>query len=106
MSVTIEPTVTPAPKPEWPEITTYICRDKYGDIFPCMCPEADMLESELVHLATVVIPSSAECERRAKVEAARERVIEIARQLDTLGSGMILLHKALTELRTIEQEAP
>jgi hypothetical protein len=80
MSVTIEPTVTPALKPEWPEITGYLCRDGFGYVSILVGDEGDVKEDireqNLLHLATVTIPSSAECERRAAALAELERASE------------------------------
>jgi hypothetical protein len=73
----IEPTVTPAPKPEWPELLGYLCRDSFGYVSILVGDEGDVKEDigeeGLLHLATVTIPSSADCERRAAALAELER---------------------------------
>jgi hypothetical protein len=80
MSITIEPTVTPAPKPEWEKVTGYLCRDGFGYVSILVGDEGDVKEDigeqSLLLLATVTIPSSADCERRAAALAELERASE------------------------------
>jgi hypothetical protein len=69
----IEPTVTPAPKPEWPELLGYLCRDSFGYVSILVGDEGDVKEDigeeGLLHLAT-------DCERRAAALAELERASE------------------------------
>lgn len=100
---TITPTITPAPKPEWPEITAYVYHDtEDGEIFVT----TDNFENSYTgRLATVTIPSSAECERRAKVEAARENVIEAAKAVCVYDyASTEKIKNAIAQLRKLEQE--
>lgn len=86
MSVTIEPTVTPAPKPEWVNpVTGYLVghRDKSVMLAPDVGPDTEdrLREMECVILATVVILSSADCERKAAALAELEQA-SMAMELD------------------------
>lgn len=110
--ITITPTVTPAPKPEWPELIRSIIRYPDGSVDTASVGKDDFELFGMTLLATVTIPSSAECERRAKVEEAREKREDILNRCVAFlegvagynGNALEDLVKAHNELRAIEQE--
>jgi hypothetical protein len=103
----ITPTVTPAPKPEWPEITAYIY-SRSNTPTPVLTETAPhWMGSGYTHVATVTIPSSAVCEALAELERASEAVenhIDAGYSAKQMETYLGIWCKARAELRRVQAE--